>query len=72
VAAARAALPVDRRLQQRHQPDRRLDGLATGCTITVALVFGIMAYIADNSVAAQYLLISYVPGTSDSRSSAGR
>ncbi len=42
-----------------------LDGLATGCTITVALVFGIMAYVADNSIAAQYLLISYVPGTSE-------
>ncbi|SDR67095.1 phospho-N-acetylmuramoyl-pentapeptide-transferase [Opitutus sp. GAS368] len=42
-----------------------LDGLAVGCTITVALVFGIMAYVADNSIAAQYLLISYVPGTSE-------
>ena len=41
-----------------------LDGLAVGCTITVALVFGIMAYVADNSIAAQYLLLSYVPGTS--------
>ena len=42
-----------------------LDGLAVGCTITVALVFGIMAYLADNSIAAQYLLLSYVPGTSE-------
>ena len=42
-----------------------LDGLAVGCTITVALVFGIMAYLADNIIAAQYLLLSYVPGTSE-------
>ncbi len=42
-----------------------LDGLAVGCTITVALVFGIMAYAAGNSIIAQYLLISYVPGTGE-------
>jgi phospho-N-acetylmuramoyl-pentapeptide-transferase len=42
-----------------------LDGLATGCTITVALVFGIMAYAAGNSIVSQYLLISYVPGTGE-------
>ena len=42
-----------------------LDGLATGCTITVALVFGIMAYAAGHSIIAQYLLISYVPGTGE-------
>jgi len=42
-----------------------LDGLAVGCTITVVLVFGIMAYIAGNSIYSQYLLISYVPGTGE-------
>ncbi|WP_438482167.1 phospho-N-acetylmuramoyl-pentapeptide-transferase [Oleiharenicola lentus] len=42
-----------------------LDGLAVGCTITVALVLGIMAYIAGNSIYSQYLLISYVPGTGE-------
>ena len=42
-----------------------LDGLAVGCTITVALVFGIMAYAAGNSIISQYLLISYVPGTGE-------
>ncbi len=42
-----------------------LDGLATGCTITVALVFGIMAYAAGHSIIAQYLLISHVPGTGE-------
>ncbi|MBI3885430.1 MAG: phospho-N-acetylmuramoyl-pentapeptide-transferase [Opitutae bacterium] len=42
-----------------------LDGLAVGCTITVALVFAIMAYVAGNSIYSQYLLISYVPGTGE-------
>ena len=42
-----------------------LDGLATGCTITVALVFGLMAYVAGNSIYSQYLLISYVPGAGE-------
>jgi phospho-N-acetylmuramoyl-pentapeptide-transferase len=42
-----------------------LDGLAIGCTITVALVYGIMAYAAGNARIADYLLISYVPGTGD-------
>lgn len=42
-----------------------LDGLAIGCTITVALVYGIMAYAAGNTRIADYLLISYVPGTGE-------
>jgi len=42
-----------------------LDGLATGCTITVALVYGIMAYAAGNYIVSEYLLISFVPGTSE-------
>ncbi len=42
-----------------------LDGLAIGCTITVALVYGIMAYAAGNVKIAEYLLISYVPGTGE-------
>ena len=42
-----------------------LDGLAVGCTITVALVFGIMAYVAGNVIYSKYLLISYVPGTGE-------
>jgi len=36
-----------------------------GCTITVALVYGIMAYAAGNTRIADYLLISYVPGTNE-------
>lgn len=42
-----------------------LDGLAIGCTITVALVYGIMAYAAGNAKIASYLLISFVPGTGE-------
>ncbi|HVZ63077.1 MAG TPA: phospho-N-acetylmuramoyl-pentapeptide-transferase [Lacunisphaera sp.] len=42
-----------------------LDGLAVGCTITVALVFGIMAYVAGNAIYSQYLLISFVPGAGE-------
>lgn len=42
-----------------------LDGLAIGCTITVALVYGIMAYAAGNVIIAEYLLISHVPGTGE-------
>lgn len=42
-----------------------LDGLAIGCTITVALVYGIMAYAAGNVKISEYLLISYVPGTGE-------
>jgi phospho-N-acetylmuramoyl-pentapeptide-transferase len=42
-----------------------LDGLAAGCSITVALVYGIMAYAAGNVKIANYLLISYVPGTGE-------
>jgi phospho-N-acetylmuramoyl-pentapeptide-transferase len=42
-----------------------LDGLAMGCTITVAMTYGIMAYAASNSKIADYLLISFVPGTGE-------
>ena len=42
-----------------------LDGLAIGCTITVALVYGIMAYAAGNAKIAAYLLISFVPGSGE-------
>jgi len=38
-----------------------LDGLAVGCTITVALVMGIMAYVAGNVIYSEYLLMSHVP-----------
>jgi phospho-N-acetylmuramoyl-pentapeptide-transferase len=42
-----------------------LDGLAIGCTITVALTYAIMAYAAGNAKIADYLLISFVPGTGE-------
>jgi phospho-N-acetylmuramoyl-pentapeptide-transferase len=42
-----------------------LDGLAIGCTISVALVYGIMAYAAGNIKIAAYLLISYVGGSGE-------
>ena len=42
-----------------------LDGLAVGCTISVALVFCIMAYVAGNVRFADYLLISHVPGVGE-------
>jgi phospho-N-acetylmuramoyl-pentapeptide-transferase len=42
-----------------------LDGLAIGCTITVALVYGLMAYAAGNTKLADYLLIGYVPDTGE-------
>jgi len=42
-----------------------VDGLAIGCTITVALVYGIMAYAAGHTVLADYLLIRYIPGVGE-------
>ena len=42
-----------------------LDGLAIGCTVTVALTYGIMAYASGHSVIAEYLRISLVPGTGE-------
>jgi len=42
-----------------------LDGLAVGCTITVVLVLGIMAYVADHVFLSEYLLLSYVRGTGE-------
>ncbi len=42
-----------------------MDGLAIGCTITVALVYAIFAYSAGNARIAEYLNISYVPGVGE-------
>lgn len=42
-----------------------VDGLAIGCTITVALVYTIMAYATGNKIISDYLLISYLPGTGE-------
>lgn len=42
-----------------------LDGLAAGCTVTVASVYAIFTYVAGNAKFARYLLIPYVPGASE-------
>ena len=42
-----------------------LDGLAIGCTVTVALTYAIMAYASGNYLVADYLKISWVPGTGE-------
>ena len=42
-----------------------LDGLAGGCTISVVVVFGFMAYLAGNARATAYLGISHVPETGE-------
>ena len=42
-----------------------LDGLAIGCTVTVALTYGIMSYASGNFVVSEYLRISWVPGTGE-------
>ena len=42
-----------------------VDGLAIGCVITVALVYGIMSYCSGHIIIAEYLLISYVAGSGE-------
>jgi len=42
-----------------------LDGLAIGCTVTVALTYAIMAYASGNFLIADYLKISWVPGSGE-------
>ena len=42
-----------------------VDGLAVGCTITVALVYGIMAYATGHAIIADYLFIRFVPGSGE-------
>ncbi len=42
-----------------------IDGLAIGCTVTSAMAFGLMAYFAGNVIIADYLLVSYLPGTGE-------
>tara|TARA_B100000902_G_scaffold344967_1_gene350678 strand:+ start:816 stop:1952 length:1137 start_codon:yes stop_codon:yes gene_type:complete len=42
-----------------------LDGLAIGCTVTVALTYGVMSYASGNSIIADYLRVSWVPGTGE-------
>ena len=42
-----------------------LDGLAIGATLVASGTFAILAYIAGNARAANYLLVPYVPGTGE-------
>ena len=42
-----------------------MDGLAIGCTVTVALAYAIMAYAAGNIIISEYLFISYIPGAGE-------
>ncbi len=42
-----------------------LDGLAIGCTICVAGVFGILTYVGGDAEKAQYLLVPHFPGSSE-------
>lgn len=42
-----------------------VDGLAIGCTVTVALAYMIMAYASGNLIIAEYLFISYLPGSGE-------
>lgn len=42
-----------------------VDGLAIGCTVTVALAYAIMAYAAGNAIISDYLFISFIPGAGE-------
>ena len=42
-----------------------IDGLAIGCTITVALVYAVMAYLTGHAIIADYLLISFINGAGE-------
>lgn len=42
-----------------------VDGLAIGCTVTVALSYGIMAYATGNALYADYLFLPFMVGTGE-------
>ena len=42
-----------------------LDGLATGCTVTAAFAFAVLAYVAGNVKISSYLQIPYYPFTGE-------
>ncbi|MGO9244697.1 MAG: phospho-N-acetylmuramoyl-pentapeptide-transferase [Verrucomicrobiia bacterium] len=42
-----------------------LDGLATGCTLTVALTYAVMCYVAGNFRFANYLQVPFVSGAGE-------
>ncbi|MCG3147609.1 MAG: Phospho-N-acetylmuramoyl-pentapeptide-transferase [Verrucomicrobiae bacterium] len=42
-----------------------MDGLAIGCTLTAALAFTVMTFVAGNAKLASYLTIPFVPGAAE-------
>jgi phospho-N-acetylmuramoyl-pentapeptide-transferase len=42
-----------------------VDGLAIGCTVTVAMAYGLMAYASGNAIYADYLMVPFMPGTGE-------
>jgi phospho-N-acetylmuramoyl-pentapeptide-transferase len=42
-----------------------LDGLASGCTVSVALVYSLFAYLMSNVIAANYLKLTHVAGATE-------
>ncbi|MCS7064129.1 MAG: phospho-N-acetylmuramoyl-pentapeptide-transferase [Methylacidiphilales bacterium] len=42
-----------------------LDGLAAGCTATVAMTYAVIAYVAGHVELANYLRFTYVPGSNE-------
>lgn len=39
-----------------------VDGLAIGCTVTVALAYGVIAYVTGHAIMAHYLNLVFLPG----------
>jgi phospho-N-acetylmuramoyl-pentapeptide-transferase len=42
-----------------------VDGLAIGCTLTVAMAYALMAYASGNAIYADYLLVPFMPGAGE-------
>lgn len=42
-----------------------LDGLAIGCTSSVAMAYMVLAYVAGHAVLAEYLLVPYISGSGE-------
>lgn len=42
-----------------------VDGLAIGCTFTVAIAYGLIAYATGHSLYAEYLFLPYLPGVGE-------
>jgi len=42
-----------------------VDGLAIGCTLTVAMAYGLMSYATGNAIYADYLFLPFMPGAGE-------